>query len=186
MIVYLRNVHATQTVHLPIRPGWCRVLKPAVTTAVPAALLHTSEVRQLLLRRLVDLVDGAAWDADVRQRRASRTDWARAIAAAEQREFDKLRAGLPPGHEYYWSAEQIERIRHRIAAGATMKQLATEHGLTRQAMDQLCRRHGLLTRLAASGGGALARTGDQSQASRPRARQARFALLRDAPLIACR
>jgi hypothetical protein len=59
------------------------VLKPAVTTAVPATLLHTAAVRQLLLCKLVDVVDGAAWDPDVRQRRASRTDMARAIAAAE-------------------------------------------------------------------------------------------------------
>jgi hypothetical protein len=91
MIVYLRNVHAKRIVYLPVRPGWCRVLKPAVTTAVPAALLHTAAVRQLLLRKLVDVVHGAAWDADTRQARASRTDWARAIAAAEQGEFDRLR-----------------------------------------------------------------------------------------------
>jgi hypothetical protein len=76
VIVYLRNTHAKQVVYLPIRPGWCRVLKPAVTTAVPAALLHTAAVRQLLIR---NVVDGAAWDADVSQRRASRTDMARAI-----------------------------------------------------------------------------------------------------------
>lgn len=143
-MIYLRNVHPKQTVYLPIRPGWRRVLKPAVTTSVPAALLHTAAVRQLLLRRLISVVDGASWDANIRQCRASRTDWARAIAAAEQREFDRLRAGLAPQREHCWSAKQLERLHERIAAGATMKQLATEHSMTRQAMDQLRRCHGLL------------------------------------------
>ena len=144
MSVYLRNCHPKQTIRVPVRPGWCRVLKPAVTTSVPASLLHTPAVRQLLLRKLVDVVDGAAWDADVRQRRASRTDMARAIAAAEQREFDRLRVGLAPKRPHYWPAEQLACLRERIAAGATMKQLATEHGVTRQAMNNLCQRHGLL------------------------------------------
>ena len=94
MNVHLRNAHPKQTVYVPIAPGWCRVLRPAVTTCVPAALLHTPAVRHLLIRRLVDVVDGAAWDADVRQRCATRTDMARAIAAAEQREFDRLLQGV--------------------------------------------------------------------------------------------
>jgi hypothetical protein len=140
--VYLRNTHPKQVLYLPIRPGWCRVLKPAVTTAVPPALLHTAAVRQLLLRKLVDVVDGAAWDADVRQRRASRTDMARAIAAAERREFDRLLADMPR-RQHYWSAERIELLRARIAFGVTMKELAGEFGLTRQAIGQVVQRHGL-------------------------------------------
>jgi hypothetical protein len=36
-------------------------------------------VRQLLIGQLIEVVDGAAWDADIRQRRASRIDLARAI-----------------------------------------------------------------------------------------------------------
>lgn len=143
-------MHAKQTVYLPICPGWHRVLKPAVTTSVPAALLHTPAVRQLLLKKLVDVVDGAAWDAEARQRQASRTDWARAIAAAEQLEFDKLLAGLAPQREHYWSPKRLERLRQRIDAGATMKQLAAELGLTRQAVDNLCRRHGLAAARAAA------------------------------------
>jgi hypothetical protein len=39
---------------------------------------------------LVDVVDGAVWDADARQLSASRTDMTRAIGAAEQAEFDRL------------------------------------------------------------------------------------------------
>jgi hypothetical protein len=100
-VIYLLNAHPKRTVHLPISPGWARVLRPAVTTAVPAALLHTKAVRQLLLRRLVDPVDSAAWNADVRQGRASRTDMARAIAAAEQRESDRLLANMPR-RQHYW------------------------------------------------------------------------------------
>jgi hypothetical protein len=92
--VYLRNSHPKQIVLLPISPGWSRDLRPAVTTRVPERVLQTPAVRQLLLRRMVEVVDGAARDADVRQRRASRADMARAIAAAEQREFDQLLEGL--------------------------------------------------------------------------------------------
>jgi hypothetical protein len=92
--IFLRNAHPKQIVYLPIAPGWCRVLRPAVTTSVPARVLHTPVVRRLLLRRLVDVVDGAAWDADARQRNASRTDMACAIARAEQREFDQLLKGV--------------------------------------------------------------------------------------------
>jgi hypothetical protein len=140
--VYPRNIHAKQLVYLPIRPGWCRVLKPAVTTAVPEALLHTAAVRQLLLRKLVDVVDGAAWDPDVRQRRASRADTARAIAAAEQREFDRLLADMPC-RPHYWSAQRIEHLRARIVAGVTMTELAGQFGLSRQAIGQVVQRHGL-------------------------------------------
>jgi hypothetical protein len=111
---------------------------------VPAALLHTAAVRQLLLRKLVDVVDGAAWDSNVRQRRASRTDMVRAIAAAEQREFDRLLADMPR-RQHYWSAERIEHLRSRIVAGVTMRELAGEFGLSRQAIGQVVQRHGLLT-----------------------------------------
>jgi hypothetical protein len=119
-MIYLRNIHQKQTVRLPVRPAWYRVLKPAVTTAVPAALLHTAAVRQLLLRKLVDVVDRAAWDSDVRQRR--RTDMARAIATAEQQEFDRLLADMPR-RQHCWSAQRIEHLRARIASEMTMKDL---------------------------------------------------------------
>jgi hypothetical protein len=150
-MIYLRNIHPKQTVRLPVRPGWYRVLKPAVTTAVPAALLHTSAVRQLLLRKLVDVVDGAAWDSDVRQRRASHTDMSRAIAAAEQREFNRLLADMPR-RQHYWSAERIEHLRARIVAGVTMRELAGEFGLSRQAIGQVAQRHSLLTGYSRRGG----------------------------------
>jgi hypothetical protein len=112
--VYLRNAHPKQIVHLPIAPGWSRVLRPAVTTRV----LHTPAVRQLLLRKLVDVVDGAAWDADARQRRASRTDMARAIAAAEQREFDQLLQGVRI-RQTRWGAHKNTAAPYVVLVAAT-------------------------------------------------------------------
>lgn len=92
--VYLRNLHPTKRVMVPLGRGWVRLLYPGVTTHVPERVLHTPLVRKLLIRKMVEVVDGAAWDADVRQRNASRADMARAIAAAEQREFDVLLKGV--------------------------------------------------------------------------------------------
>ena len=145
-MIYLRNVHPKRTVLVPLGAGWARMLRPAVTAELPERVLHNSAVRELLTRRMVELADGAAWNADTRQRRANRTDWARAIAAAEQREFDKLRVGLaaPRKGGHYWPAEQLEQIRQRLAAGATLTQLAGEYGLTRQALSGMCQRRGLL------------------------------------------
>jgi hypothetical protein len=141
------------------------VLKPAVTTAVPAALLHTEPVRQLLINRLIDVVDGAAWDADIRQRRASRTDWARAIAAAEQAEFDRMRAGLVVGaprsaaprkprkrpeerkrRDDEWPAERIAHLRQRWAEGATKEAIGAELGVTPSAALAKAMRLGLGSR----------------------------------------
>jgi hypothetical protein len=131
--VFLRNPHPKQTVYVPIGDGWARVLRPAVTTALPERVLHTPAVRQLLVHRLVDLVDGAAWDADVRQRRASCTDMARAIAAAEQREFDRLRQGVQINarrrRNHEWSPEQIAVLHRRWAEGARVGVLALELGM---------------------------------------------------------
>jgi hypothetical protein len=116
--VYLRNAHPKQIVHLPIAPGWSRVLRPAVTTRVPERVLHTPAVRQLVLRKLVDVVDGAAWDADARQRRASRTDMARAIAAAEQREFDQLLQGVRI-RQTRWGAHKNTTAPYGVLVAAT-------------------------------------------------------------------
>lgn len=80
--------------YLPVRPGWRRVLRPMVTTCVPATLMHQPAVRRLLLHRVVEVVDGAAFDADTRQRRTASTDMARALAAAEQAECARLVGGL--------------------------------------------------------------------------------------------
>jgi hypothetical protein len=129
--VYLRNAHPKQIVHLPIAPGWSRVLRPAVTTHVPERVLHTPVVRQLLLCKLVDVVDGAAWDADARQRRASRTDMARAIAAAEQREFDRLLQGVRI-RQTRWGAHKDTRAPYAMLMAAT-----TEAGLDIGALKAL-------------------------------------------------
>jgi hypothetical protein len=54
----LRNAHPKETVYLPVRPGRCRVLRPGVTTRLPAAILHTPAARTLLTRQLITVVDG--------------------------------------------------------------------------------------------------------------------------------
>lgn len=88
--VHLRNAHPTRKLLVPLRPGWARLLYPGATTRVPAQTLHTPTVQQLLTERLLEIADGAAWDAATRQRRIGQIDMARAIAAAEQRAFDQL------------------------------------------------------------------------------------------------
>jgi hypothetical protein len=131
--VFLRNAHPKQTVYLPIARGWCRVLRPAVTTAVPAQLLHTPVVRQLLLRKMLEVADRSAWDADARQRRASRTDMTRAIAAAEQAEFDRLRRyRLEPTASRGWTRWTPELEARLLADGTNLAALATELGVTRR------------------------------------------------------
>jgi hypothetical protein len=159
-LVYLRNVHPKQIIHLPVAPGWCRVLRPAVTTRVSERVLHLPAVRQLLIGQLIEIVDGAAWDPDIRQRRASRIDMARAIAQAEQREFDALRARRPdraePRRAYrkqdkrlrkpradQWTPELIEQLRQGCAAGLTWVAIAGELGRTPGACYEQVRRLGL-------------------------------------------
>jgi hypothetical protein len=134
--VFLRNAHPKQTVYLPLAPGWCRVLRPAVTTCVPERLLNTPAVRQLLLRKLIETVDGAAWDAEVRQRRASRTDMTRAIAAAEQAEFDRLlRHRQDQVETRSWTRWTVELDARLLAASAAdLTALAAELGITRRSL----------------------------------------------------
>lgn len=152
--VYLRNVHAKRTVMVPIRPGWCRMLKPAVTARVPAAVLHTSAVRRLLSLRMVDVIDVTAWNAEARQRQANRTDWARAIAEAEQREFDGLLGRAPRGagsrrpkerkrRADEWPSEWTARLRQRWAEGATGTTIAVELGVSLGAVRSKALRLGL-------------------------------------------
>jgi hypothetical protein len=133
MIVYLRNAHPKQTVYLPIARGLCRVLRPAVTTAVPARLLRTPVVRQLLLRKMLEVADGSAWDPDVRQRRSSRIDMARAITAAEQAEFDRLRRyRQKPTASRGWTRWTPELEARLLADGTNLAALATELDVTRR------------------------------------------------------
>jgi hypothetical protein len=124
--MYLRNAHPKKTVYLPTRPGWWRVLRPAVTTSVPTALLHTSTVRQLLLNRLVDVVDGAAWDADIRQRRTANTDMARAVARAEQAAAGANQATPRPDGPALRAP--CEWLKMRWAEGATGPEISAESG----------------------------------------------------------
>jgi hypothetical protein len=136
--VYLRNVHPKQIIHLPLAPGWHRVLRPAVTACVPERILHLPAVRQLLIGQLIEIVDGAAWDPDIRQRRASRIDMARAIAAAEQREFDRLRqhrrqeTTASARSWTRWDADLEARLLRTDYAG--LAALATELGIARRSL----------------------------------------------------
>ena len=150
MSVFLRNLHPTKRLAVPLGDGWARIVPPQACAAVPSAALASPRVQHALADQRLAVVTEVNANADSRNALALRTDLALAIAQAERRAFARLIAQaqergevekLKRGH--YWSAEQIEGLRHRIAAGATMRELATEHGLTRQAIGSLCRRYGL-------------------------------------------
>jgi hypothetical protein len=154
VIAHVRNAHPTKRMAIPLGGGWARLLYPGVTTAVPERALHTPLARQLLTAKLIELADGAAWDADVRQRRAARTDMARAIAAAEQAEFNRLLRGVrvsarrpaspPPVRQpRVWTTEREALLRERHASGAGVAQIAAELGLTASAVQGHARRLGL-------------------------------------------
>jgi hypothetical protein len=142
---------------IPLGGGWASLLYPGSTSAVPEEALHTSLVRQLLAAKLIELTDGAAWDADIRQRRAARTDMTRAIAAAEKAEFDRLLAGMrrprPPRPQRQprprkpradeWSTAQVDLLKRRHAAGASWDAIAVELGRTPAAVAGMARREGL-------------------------------------------
>jgi hypothetical protein len=158
-VTFVRNAHPTKRLALPFGDdGWARLLYPGVTTSVPERALHTPLVRLLLTEKLIELTNGAAWDPDARQRRAARTDMARAIAAAEQAEFTRLMAGLqrrqgpqrprrqprprrPRKDE--WSEDQVAQLRRCHAAGMTCSAIAVELGRTRGSVIGKALREGL-------------------------------------------
>jgi len=156
VIAHVRNAHPTKRMFIPLGGGWARLLYPGVTTAVPERALHTPLARQLLTAKLIELADGAAWDADVRQRRAARTDMARAIAAAEAREFARLVGGLrgrspwhgrkagkprkPRANE--WPAAQLALLRQRAEEGVSRVRIAAELGRTLSAVEGQAKRQG--------------------------------------------
>jgi hypothetical protein len=150
-VIYLRNLHPKQTVYLPVSRGWARVLRPAVTTAVPAAVLHTPTARALLTRQMIALVDGAAWNANARQQRALRADMACAIAQAEQREFDRLRVGVQirerrkPADQprNRWTPERIAAFRTLLLSDARPREIAATMGLAVNSVHATARRLGL-------------------------------------------
>jgi hypothetical protein len=152
VICFVRNLHPKQTIYLPVSPGWARVLRPAVTTALPTAVLHTPAVRSLLTRQMITVVDGAAWDPDARQRRALKADMARAIAAAEQAEFDKLRVDMAPPRQRHklfgkprnrWTAERVAQLRTLLLSNAPSREITATLGLARGSLNATARRFGL-------------------------------------------
>lgn len=154
-MIYLRNLHPKQTVYVPVSPGWCRMLRPGVTSALPSAALHTPAARALLTRQLITVVDGAAWNAETRQARALKAEMARAIAKAEQAEFDKLRKGVvisprrkgkgPGGKGRYsrWIPERKARFGQLWRAGASVDVIANEVGMGRANVWATVQRFGL-------------------------------------------
>lgn len=144
MSVFLRNLSATRRLAVPLGDGWARILPPGATGTVPRAAMALPAVRRLLDARLAVTIERAGWDADLRQRAAARADMAALVRKAEQASFDALLAGLAPRPKHLWPAERIEWLKQRLAAGSTVTRLAAELGLTRQAVDQMARRHGLL------------------------------------------
>jgi hypothetical protein len=150
-MIHVRNLHPKQVVYLPVGRGWARVVPPAVTTALPEQVLHTPAARALLTRRMIALVDGAAWDPETRQQRALRADMARAIAAAEQREFDRLRVGVQikprrkpadqPGNR--WTPERIAAFRTLLLSDARPHEIAETMGLAVNSVHATARRLGL-------------------------------------------
>lgn len=140
--VFLRNLSATRRLAVPLGNGWARLALPGATVAVPRAALALPAVQQLLQAQLAVPIGRAGWDAGLRQRAADRADMPALIRKAEQQRFDALLAGSTPPRRP--SADRVEWVRQRLAAGSTVAQLAGELGITRQGMDMLARRHGLL------------------------------------------
>ena len=162
-MIYLRNVHPKQTMYLPVRPGWCRVLRPAVTTALPPTALHHPAIRQLVAAQELQVVTEVAGsaDPDARQRAALRRDLQVALAAAEAKEFDKLRQGItiPPrrtgagpggkGRYSRWTPERKARLERLWRAGASVDVIANEVGLGRANVWAVVQRFGLPPRRVA-------------------------------------
>lgn len=122
-------------------------------------VLHTPAARTLLTRQLITVVDGAAWDAEARQARALQADMVHAIAAAEQREFDRLRVGVricerrrPSGRpRHRWTAERVAEFRALLLSEAKPAEIAAKMGWHRAALHAKACQLGLARR--AQGGG---------------------------------
>jgi hypothetical protein len=157
-VIHLRNLHPKRTLAVPLDGVWCRLLRPGVTSMLPAETLRFPVIQRLIAEQLVAVVDAVqCCDADARQARAARLDMARLIAIAEKAEFDRLLQGLrveprrpPSGWPYtrrdLWPQEWTERLRQRWAEGATGPMIAAELGISRGAVGATVAREGLATR----------------------------------------
>jgi hypothetical protein len=163
-VIHVRNLHPKQTVYLPCAPGWARVLRPGVTTMLPAGAMHAPAVQALLQRQMVCVVTEVTADPGAILRR----DLAAAIAAAELAEFAALlarqrRAGRTeqPQRAYRrqdkalrkrradeWPPEWTDRLRQRWAEHASCTAIAAELGTTVGAVSTKARRLALGANLA--------------------------------------
>lgn len=94
MTVFLRNRHPRRALAIPCNGHWCRVLPAGATSTLPDATLRHPVTRLLMAKQLITVVDAAQYDADARQERAGRIDSAELARQAEQKEFDRLLAGV--------------------------------------------------------------------------------------------
>jgi hypothetical protein len=161
-VIHLRNLHPKRTLAVPLDDAWYRVLRPNVTSMLPAEALHFPAVRQLLAQQLVTVVDAVQCDADARQARAVRLDMAKLVAIAEQAEFDRLLQGVRLRGSYRspgvprkrradeWPEEWTARLKQRWAEGATGPEIAAELGgnVTPGSVGAKIRRLGLASRYA--------------------------------------
>jgi hypothetical protein len=152
--VYIRNLSARRTLTIPLDPGLCRVLPPAVTSIVPARVLAQPAVQALLARQFLARVDVAGWDPDERQRRALKADMAAAIARAEQAEVDKLRVGIrlkprraPTGRpRYRWTSQRIAKFKALWDARATPDEIAHAMDMGKESVFTIASKLGLSRR----------------------------------------
>jgi hypothetical protein len=157
-LIHVRNRHPRHAIAIPFADGSRFCLVPAgATSMLPDAALRHPAVRLLLAGQLIVVVDAAQYDADARQERAGRIDITELARQAEQAEFDRLLAGMRrPGPQRpqreprprkpradEWSPAQVELLRRRHAAGASLESIAIEVGRTLGAVVGMTRREGL-------------------------------------------
>ena len=157
--VYVRNLHPTQRLMVPIAPGWARLLLPSVTAAVPAQAAESPIVRRMLAAQVLAVVGEAGWNADARQRQADRFGMEELIRAAEQREFDGYRLrqrparrtpsapGSPGHHAGRWPDEKNAQFKVRWASGVPLDTLAVEFNVSRGSIIDRAGRLGLPSRV---------------------------------------
>jgi hypothetical protein len=93
-VIHLRNRHPKRATAIATNGHWCRLVPAGATSILPDATLKHPAVRLLLAKHLIMVVDAAQYDADARQERAARIDIAELARQAEQKEFDRMLAGL--------------------------------------------------------------------------------------------
>jgi hypothetical protein len=156
-VIYLRNLDARRTIAIPVAPGCYRLLRPAVTSAVPKHVLQLRGVQKLLARHRIVRIGSAGWDAEERQQRSQRVGMANLVRLAEQAAFDLLRqplrirrrrksSGPYKRRADMWPSEWTEQLRQRWMAGATGPDIAAGLGVTPGAVSAKARREGLKPR----------------------------------------